>query len=148
MLSSTAKGMLVAEIAGALAACRAGSPRADLTRTELRLVASDTSWSASYLPLDVSTGREIHVPLGAVVTLTLESRDYVALFSIPSFGLREFASPGLPAKWEFRPDGAGSYEIRGDELCGLPHGERTRGRLVVESAASYERWMSARMAVQ
>jgi cytochrome c oxidase subunit II len=89
----------------------------------------------------VPTGREVHVPLGAEVRLTLTSRDYISDFTLPQLGLRDFAAPDLPSEFRFRADRAGRYDVRGDELCGRPHSERTRGVLVVEDAASFRAWI-------
>jgi cytochrome c oxidase subunit 2 len=115
-----------------------------MKHVEIRVLAEDTSWSAFYLPDEVSTGREVHVPLGADVSLTLTSRNYVSLFFMPAFALRDFASPGLPGTFRFRADQVGSYELRGDELCGLPHGEKTRGRVVVEEPEAFQSWLKLR----
>ena len=100
----------------------------------VKITAHDTTWSAD------SGGREIHVPLGARVDLELKSRDYISIFAAPALGLRDFAAPGLPAKFEFRADKPGRYELRSDELCGRPHTDRSRGHVVVEDAAAYFAW--------
>ena len=33
------------------------------------------------------------------------------------------------------------HSLRGDELCGLPHTDKTRGLLVVEDAAAFRAWV-------
>jgi cytochrome c oxidase subunit 2 len=114
---------------------------------DVRLVAQETSWHASYVipqahrTNEVPTGREVHVPIGADVRLALSSRDYISDFRLPELGLRDFAAPDLPSELRFRADRAGRYEVRGDELCGLPHTDRTRGVLIVEDAASFRAWV-------
>ena len=45
--------------------------------------------------MQVATGREVHVPIGADVTLRLASRTYIADFALPQLGLRDFAAPDL-----------------------------------------------------
>jgi cytochrome c oxidase subunit II len=131
----------------ALAGCRVATRnRGPTDRVAVGIVAADTSWSASYLPENLPTGRDVHVPLGAEVSLALSSRDFVALFSVPSLGLRDFASPGLPGTLRFRADREGSYELRADELCGQPHGEKTRGRILVEEPAAFWSWIGSRTA--
>jgi len=113
----------------------------------VRLVAEDTSWHASYVDgvLDdgrgVPTGREVHVPVGADVRLVLESRRYISDFRVPELGLRDFAAPDLPSELRFRAGAAGRYDVRGDELCGRPHTDKTRGWLVVEDATSFQAWI-------
>jgi cytochrome c oxidase subunit 2 len=117
---------------------------------DVRLVAQDTSWQASYVldrssrGAEVPTGREVHVPLGADVRLALSSRDYISDFRVPELGLRDFAAPDLPSEFRFRAERAGRYDVRGDELCGLPHTERTRGTLIVEDAESFRAWVRQR----
>ena len=133
-----------------LAGCHA-EPAVRIDAVEVRLVAEDTSWRASYLlpqhggpAIAVPTGREVHVPLGADVRLGLTSRDYIADFRLSDLGLRDFAAPDLPSEFRFRADHAGQYEVRGDELCGLPHTDKTRGLLIVEDPASFRAWVQKR----
>src|SRR5262245_23439894 len=132
----------------ALARCGALAIPADVVN--LRLVAQDTSWQASYvLPAqsgatEVPTGREVHVPVGSEVRLVLTSRDYISDFRVPALGLRDFAAPDLPSEFRFRADRPGRYDLRGDELCGRPHTDRTRGTLIVEDTASYRAWVRKR----
>ena len=126
-------------------------PNLRVETVDVRLVAEDTSWQASYLlparhgaPTAVPTGREVHVPLGAEVRLALTSRDYISDFTLPQLGLRDFAAPELPSEFRFRADRAGRYDVRGDELCGRPHTERARGVLIVEDAPAFRAWIRKR----
>jgi cytochrome c oxidase subunit 2 len=133
-----------------LGGCGAGSAvRVDAVN--VRLVAQDTSWHASYLiparrgaATAVPTGREVHVPLGADVRLALTSRDFISDFTLPQLGLRDFAAPDLPSEIHFRADRPGRYVVRGDELCGRPHTDTARGWLVVEDAGSFRAWVQKR----
>jgi cytochrome c oxidase subunit 2 len=134
-----------------LGGCHA-EPEVRIDAIEVRLVAEDRSWRASYLlpqhggpALAVPTEREVHVPLGADVRLGLTSRDYIADFRLSGLGLRDFAAPELPSEFRFRADHAGRYDLRGDELCGLPHTDKTRGWLIVEDPASFRAWVQKRM---
>lgn len=136
--------------ASALAGCGT-DPDVRLDVVDVQLTAEETSWRASYLlqqpsegAMQVATGREVHVPIGADVTLRLASRTYIADFALPQLGLRDFAAPDLPSELHFRADRAGRYDVRGDELCGRPHTDKTRGWLVVEDAAAYRVWMHER----
>ena len=138
------RGTLYAAVLG-FGGCSAPSIRVDTV--DVRLVAQDTSWHASYViqqarrTTEVPTGREVHVPLGADVRLALSSRDYISDFRVPDLGLHDFAAPDLPSAFQFRAERAGRYLLRGDELCGLPHTDRTRGTLVVEDTAAYRAWV-------
>ena len=128
-----------------LSACDAspGSGAVSVDAVNVRLVAEDTTWRAAYLTgqHELPTGREVHVPIGADVHLVLTSRTYISDFRLPALGLRDFAAPELPSEFRFRAARAGRYDVRGDELCGRPHTEKTRGWLVVEDAASFRAWI-------
>ena len=129
-------------LCAALSACDA--PRGlDVDAVNVRLVAENTTWRAVYLTgqQELPTGREVHVPLGADVRLLLTSRTYISDFRLPALGLRDFAAPDLPSEFRFRAARAGRYDVQGDELCGRPHTEKTRGLLVVEDAESFQAWI-------
>jgi heme/copper-type cytochrome/quinol oxidase subunit 2 len=141
--------VVIAMVAGVVACQEA--PKANVHEVEVRMVAKWPTWHATYLldepqgPLtELPTGREVHVPLGAEVTLALRSTDYISDFSLPGLGLRDFAAPGLPSEFRFRAERPGRYALRGDELCGRPHDERSRGWLVVEDPASFRAWIGRR----
>jgi heme/copper-type cytochrome/quinol oxidase subunit 2 len=142
-------------VAGAAVGCRAGPVAsvhvADMRSIEVRMVAHDTTWHAAYIieepagrAAEVPTGREVHVPLGAEVTLALTSTVYISDFALPDLGLRDFAAPGLPSELRFRADRPGRYVLRGDELCGRPHDERSRGVLIVEEPPAFRAWLQKR----
>lgn len=127
--------------AALLGAC-GKAPEIPVDAVAVQLLAADTSWTASYAgPVSLSAGREVHVPLGAEVRLSLASRDYISIFSAPALGLRDVAAPGLPRELRFRATTPGVFEVRGDELCGRPHTEKARGTLVVEGAGAFRDWM-------
>ena len=128
---------------------------ADLTvpvdAVSVELTAHRTDWNATYLlpgrqgsENKVSTGREVHVPRGAYVTLIFSSREYISNFDAPDLGLREFAAPGLPGHFQFRANEARRYELRAEELCGLPHPERRLGAIVVEPPQEFQAWVRGR----
>jgi len=114
----------------------------------VRLVAQDRSWHASYVlatsaghSVDVPTGREVHVPLGAGVHLALSSPDFISSFTVDDLDLRHFAAPDLPSQVTFFADRVGRHELRGDELCGRPHDARARGWLVIDRPVDYQTWV-------
>jgi heme/copper-type cytochrome/quinol oxidase subunit 2 len=118
---------------------------------DVRLDGEGSTWRATLvLPAgagklgELPLGREVHAPLGAEVRFALASRDFICEFSLPELAARDFAAPELPGQLRVRPPHAGRYELRGDEMCGLPHGELARGVLVVEDHASWKAWVVAR----
>ena len=140
-----------------LAACARGAAlddRAIRDGLEVRLDGEGSTWRATLLRptgrdgsvTEIALGREVHVPLGAEVRFTLTSRDFICDFALPQLGQRDFAAPGLPGQMRVRPERVGRYELRGDEMCGLPHGELALGWLVVENHRSWQAWLAARAA--
>ena len=134
-----------------LATCASG-PAIPLDTVRVLVEAQRTTWHASYFlpraqgpPIEVATGREIHVPIGASVTIALASGEYIADFAMPALGLHDFAAPGLPSEFHFRAARAGRYDVRGAEMCGLPHDDRSRGSLIVEDADAYRAWVQKRV---
>ena len=126
--------------------------RVPVDAVRVEMTAHRADWQAAYRLPDgagptrqVATGREVHVPIGAVVTLTMLSGDYIATFDAPAIGLRDFAAPGLPGRFEFHASTAGRYEVRADEICGLPHPEQFVGLVVVETPDAYRAWVRRRL---
>ena len=112
----------------------------------VRLVAQDRSWHASYAldGIDVPTGREVHVPLGAGVRLALSSPDFISTFTVDDLDLRHFAAPDLPKQVTFFASRVGRHELRGDEMCGRPQTEHASGWLVIDRPSDYQEWVRTR----
>ncbi len=137
-------------LAAGLAAC-APATLVPTDSVEVRMVAHAAAWQASYLvarpdgaATEIPTGREVHVPIGAEVRFALQSLDYISDFTLPGLGLRDFCAPGLPSEIRFTANQPGRFALRGDQLCGLPHTEKSRGWLVVEDAAAFRLWVARR----
>lgn len=137
-------------LASGVAACAPAS-LVPVDSIEVRMVAHAAAWQASYVvprpdgaATEIPTGREVHVPIGAEVRFALQSLDYVSDFTLPGLGLRDFCAPGLPSEIRFTARQRGRFALRGDQLCGLPHTDKSRGWLVVEDAESFRLWVAGR----
>ncbi len=85
---------------------------------------------------DLTGERDIHVPRNTRVRLHLRSADYVYSLALPHLGLKEIAVPDLAYELEFAGGAGGTYELRGDQLCGYTHPDLI-GKLIVASAPVY-----------
>ena len=101
----------------ALGGCTA-RPTVRVDAVDVRLVAQDTSWHASYVisrgaaPTEVPTGREVHVPLGADVRLALDAAATTSAIS----GCRSSGSAISPRRI-CRPSFAFARTVRAAKTC-------------------------------
>ncbi len=62
----------------------------------------------------------LNLPVNSNVRLTLTSRDFVYMLSLPQISKTQIAVPGQSFALEFRTLTTGSFLLRGDHLCGPP----------------------------
>jgi len=84
---------------------------------------------------------DLHVPVGKVTYLTIESGDVDHSFWIPQLGGKTDAIPGRTNHTWFQPDKTGTFIGQCAEFCGLFH-EAMTARVVSESQSDYERYVS------
>jgi cytochrome c oxidase subunit 2 len=96
-------------------------------------------WEFSYPSLGVTTANELHVPAGRRVLFTLEGPDVIHSFWIPVFGGKRDIVPGRTNAIALIPEKPGDYWGQCAEFCGTSHANMGL-RVVVESAAAFERW--------
>lgn len=87
----------------------------------------------------------LHVPVGKVVRLVLQSEDVIHDFFVPEFRLKQDAVPGRKIPAWFEATKVGTYEIACSQLCGPSH-FNMRGELVVQSEADYNAWLKEQRA--
>ena len=84
-------------------------------------------------PDDVVVERNLRLPSGHSVELSLESEDYVYSLSCPSLGLKEIAVPDLTHVIRFETDVPGSHALVTDPMCGWrPFHDDLMGQIIVE----------------
>lgn len=89
---------------------------------------------------DVTLENELHVPVGKVVHLTLNSKDVIHSLWIPNLRLKQDVVPGRAIRAWFQATREGTYEIGCSELCGFGH-YSMHGMLTVHGAQDYDKWM-------
>lgn len=89
---------------------------------------------------DVTLENELHVPVGKVVHLTLNSKDVIHSLWIPNLRLKQDVVPGRAIRAWFQATREGAYEIGCSELCGFGH-YSMHGMLTVHGAQDYDKWM-------
>jgi cytochrome c oxidase subunit 2 len=89
---------------------------------------------------DLTLENELHVPVGTVVHVVLESKDVIHSFFVPVFRLKQDVLPGRSITAWFEATETGEYEIGCAELCGYGH-YKMRAVLTVHSAVDYASWI-------
>lgn len=82
----------------------------------------------------------LHVPLGQVVRLELQSEDVIHDFFVPDMRLKQDVIPGRTITAWFQATKPGTYEIACSQLCGPAHFDM-RGELVVQTESEYQAWL-------
>lgn len=86
-----------------------------------------------------TTANEIHVPVGAVVKLSLSSTDVIHSFWLPNVGPKRDVIPGRDNALWLRVDEPGTWQGRCSEFCGYQHAKMLI-TLVAEPEEAFERW--------
>ncbi len=89
---------------------------------------------------DLQVDNELHVPVGEVVRVILQSKDVIHSFFLPNLRLKQDAVPGRRIIAWFEATKTGEYEIPCAELCGFGH-SGMKGMLYVHTAEDYQRWL-------
>jgi cytochrome c oxidase subunit 2 len=118
---------------------------------EVRVVAKQFNWGFEYpgpdgkfdTADDLGIDNELHVPVGQNVRVTLQSKDVIHSFFIPTVRLKQDILPGRTIRAWFNATKPGEYEIPCAELCGFGHSGML-GMLIVHTAEDYDRWQRER----
>jgi len=114
-----------------------GDQRADL---EVRASATQWAWAFDYPDLGVRS-KELILPVGERIHVTIVSDDVVHSFSVPAFGIKQDAVPGRVTQLYVTPTATGTYGVQCAELCGLGHTKMVTGVTVMETA-EFETWVT------
>jgi cytochrome c oxidase subunit 2 len=91
-----------------------------------------------------TTANEVHVPVGKPVTLTLETRDVIHSFWVPSLNGKMDLINNQENTLHFTAERAGMYRGQCAEFCGLQHAHMAA--LVIAAAApEYEAWQAKQL---
>ena len=130
------------------AAVKIDRPQADL---QVRITGKQFNWEILYPGPDGQFGTKddkllensLHVPVGKVVGILLESKDVLHSLFIPEMRLKQDAVPGRTIPVWFKAMKPGRYEIACAELCGFGHTTMS-GFVTVHTAESWEEWVKDR----
>lgn len=110
---------------------------------------SDFQWLFRYpgadgdlgTPDDIRSSQLLMLPPGVEVTLLLKSEDYIYIITLPSYGLREMAAPGLTHKLVFHTTKAEEFDLLVDPLCGFRfYHDELMGHVSIAPRTDYSAW--------
>ncbi len=84
---------------------------------------------------------ELHVPVDRQAIFKLNAQDVLHSFWVPEWRIKMDNVPGITTEAIVTPDKIGTYQLICTELCGFGH-TTMRAKVVVESEADYEKWVS------
>jgi cytochrome c oxidase subunit 2 len=97
-------------------------------------------WEFDYTDEKFVTATELHVPVGAVVDLSLESADVIHSFWVPQLGGKIDVIPGHVNQTWFQVVMPGTYHGQCAEFCGVEHADM-RFDVVAESPDQFQAWV-------
>jgi cytochrome c oxidase subunit II len=100
-------------------------------------VARQWSWLFQYE--NGKTSKDLVVPVGKPVDVTLTSQDVIHSFFIPAFRVKEDCVPGMKTRAWFKTTQAGSWDIMCAEYCGLLH-SRMLSRVLAVPQGDFDKW--------
>jgi cytochrome c oxidase subunit II len=105
-------------------------------------------WGARYESGDPSrilqTANEIHIPVGRLVMLKLDSRDVIHSFWVPALGGKTDVIPGQTNTAWLQAERPGIYRGQCGEYCGQQHGHM--GLVVIaDPPEQFEAWRDAQL---
>jgi cytochrome c oxidase subunit 2 len=113
---------------------------------EVEITANQWWWDVRYQSADPSriihTANELHLPVGAIVRITLKSNDVIHSFWVPNLAGKQDLIPGRTNDIEIRPLVAGHYRGQCAEFCGIQHANMALD-VFVESPAAFAAWQQA-----
>ena len=128
---------------------------ATLRPLHIEITGRDYQWLVHYpgadgklgTPDDRYTRRHVNLPANVPARIDLKSDDYLYTLALPRWDKKEIAVPDMTFSIHLQADETGTYELRGDQMCGYAH-PQLLGRLVVQSPEEFIAWMNRQDRVQ
>jgi cytochrome c oxidase subunit 2 len=102
-------------------------------------------WEFDYPNLGIVTANEMHVPVGTVVDLDVESADVIHSYWTPQLGGKIDAIPGTVNHTWFEATQTGTYHGQCAEFCGVEHAGMQLN-VIVESSDQFQAWVQGQQA--
>ena len=111
----------------------------------VRVIGHQWWWEFDYPDLHIVTANEMHVPVGTVVDVDVESVDVIHSYWVPQLGGKIDAIPGHVNHTWFQTTQAGRYHGQCAEFCGVEHAG-VRMDVIVETPEQFQAWVEGQQA--
>ena len=102
-------------------------------------------WEFRYPEQNITTANELYIPTGRPVNFTLQSRDVIHSFWVPSLAGKMDMIPGRLTRLALEPTRTGTFRGACAEYCGASHALMAFD-VVVTAGDEFERWLDAQNA--
>jgi cytochrome c oxidase subunit 2 len=109
---------------------------------EVRVTGQKWTWSFEYPKEGIRTSKELVVPVGRPVKLTMSSVDVIHGFYVPAFRIKRDVLPNRYTVVWFEAKEPGDYDLFCTQYCGTGHSAML-GRIVVKPEAEYQEWVDS-----
>jgi len=116
--------------------------RIDPQAMEISVTAQQFAFSFEYPEYGIAS-KELYLPVGKQVHLSMTSKDVIHSFWVPEFRIKQDIVPGITTEYRITPTKLGSYKVRCAELCGAGHAYMLASVQVV-SEGQFESWVGER----
>ena len=138
---TTIPTLIVAAIVIVSALVLADTERSSAESRVVKVTAQQFAWSFDYPSEGVKGAGELHLIKDQEYVFRLNSKDVIHSFWVPEFRVKKDVVPGITTSAKVEPTVIGTYPLVCTELCGLGHATMRAG-VVVESKASFDRWVA------
>ncbi len=122
------------------------SPSSQPTQVlNVRVIGHQWFWEFQYPDLKITTANEMHIPVGAVVNMQVESIDVIHSFWVPELGAKIDAIPGVVNHTWYKATKVGRYNGQCSEFCGIEHA-LMRMQVVVDTPDQFQAWVKDQQA--
>jgi cytochrome c oxidase subunit 2 len=112
---------------------------------EIKVVGHQWWWEFQYPEQGITTGSEMHIPVGKPVSLSLETADVIHSFWFPVIGGKRDVVPARTNHMWFTADSVGVFPGQCAEFCGMSHGNMHM-KLFVDTPRDFDAWVAAQKA--
>ena len=106
----------------------------------VRVIGHQWWWEYQYPDLNIITANDLHVPVGEVVQLTLESDNVIHSFWVPQLTGKTDVVPGHQNHTWLRAETAGEYHGQCAEFCGAQHAHMLF-QVIAQPRAEFDAWV-------